>query len=155
MATGPGSINAESYQVEGAEMLFKDAGGDAAVDADNYAVAGRQALRSGTVSQSIKYSLGATATDEINSQGKISWKASNMRIDTNGQSSMDDLDTITATEAVAGDFLILRSTNAMRVITVLNGAGNILCQSNITLDNPSKTLMLMFDGSNWLRVAGP
>lgn len=77
-----------------------------------------------------------------------------MRVDTAGGAGDDDLDTISGTDLVAGDIVILRCAHPNRDVTIRDvTTGNIRCQTSIVLDDTSKTAMLIFDGTNWLRVA--
>lgn len=54
-----------------------------------------------------------------------------INIDTEGAAASDDLDTITITGYVDGDIVLLRGTNAARIVTVKNGTGNIFLANSL------------------------
>lgn len=83
--------------------------------------------------------------------GVITRTRSYHTVNTQGSASTDDLDTING--GVTGDILILRAYNNGRVVTVKDGTGNIQMAGDVTLDNVQDTLMLLFDGTNWLEIA--
>lgn len=113
-------------------------------------VGGKRIVEQGTAAETAKVGLGKTNTDTINANGIITWKSSFMRIDTlNGTAATDDLDTING--ASEGNKVLLRSTDAARVITIRDGVGNIHCRGNVILNDPRAVVELVFDGSVWLR----
>lgn len=77
-------------------------------------------------------------------------------VDSEGDASTDDLDTITATNFKVGDIIAISAESASHVITVKHGTGNILLPSDadIELDDTEKTLLLRYDGTNWNFIAG-
>lgn len=77
-------------------------------------------------------------------------------VDTEAAAASDDLDSITG--GVAGDFLVLRAANAARTVVVRHiggGTGNIRLAgaANFSLQDVEDTLVLIFDGTNWLEVS--
>lgn len=72
-------------------------------------------------------------------------------IDTEAAAATDDLDTITDTEAMNGDVIVLRTFSSSRDITVKHATGNIRLngQTDKALSSASDRLALMWDGSNW------
>lgn len=74
-------------------------------------------------------------------------------VDTESDASSDDLDTITATNAVAGDTLVIAAADSARSVVVKDGTGNIQCGGDRTLDNAQDTIALVYDGTAWLEVA--
>lgn len=74
-------------------------------------------------------------------------------VDTESDAASDDLDTLTATNAVAGDVVTLQAANSARTVVVKDGTGNIQCGGDRTLDNAQDTVTLRYDGSNWLEIA--
>lgn len=71
-------------------------------------------------------------------------------VDTQDDDPTDNLDTING--GVEGMTIILRANNSARTIVVKNGAGNIICGSDCTLDSASDTWMGIYDGANWLET---
>jgi len=75
------------------------------------------------------------------------------RIDTEGDTASDDLDTIVHTAGI--DILYLRAENAARDIVIKNGTGNIKTSGpDLTLDNIDLVAALLWDdiNSNWILV---
>ena len=76
-------------------------------------------------------------------------------IDTEGDASADDLDTISG--AQIGQFLFLQAASSGRDVTVKHGTGNIYTRdgADVTMTSTSTPLLLLFDnGSNWRIVGG-
>lgn len=71
-------------------------------------------------------------------------------IDTEADAATDDLDTITATNMVAGDIVILKAADSARTVVVKNGTGNIVCGSDFSLDNAQDRIALQYDGTNFV-----
>ena len=67
-----------------------------------------------------------------------------------GGGSPAELDTING--GAEGNVLLIRPSTD--VITVKNGAGNIVCGNDITLDNVDKYILLIFNGTNWDAISG-
>lgn len=68
-------------------------------------------------------------------------------IDTEGDGSPDDLDTING--GTEGDIIIVRAEHTDRTVIVKNATGNIILAADVTLDDTNKHLMLIYDGTNW------
>jgi len=88
------------------------------------------------------------------SSGAITVTRSRHLVDTEASGSYDDLDTING--GVEGDVLVLESVTAARVVVVKNGTGNIFLNGmDVFLDNASKALTLLFDGTQWVLIGNP
>lgn len=73
------------------------------------------------------------------------------KIDTQGDASDDDLDTIDG--GTEGDILFLRAEHADRTIILKDGTGNLrLGGSTIYLTNTGQIVALIYDGSDWLPI---
>lgn len=83
--------------------------------------------------------------------GVITRTRSYHTVNTQGSASTDDLDTVNG--GVTGDILILRAVNSARTVVVKDGTGNIQLAGDVTLDNVQDTLILIYDGTNWLEIA--
>lgn len=105
---------------------------------------------SGRVSLSTIFNIG-TASSLTISGGSITASSSFLVVDTEGAASADDLDNITG--GVEGDVVVIRSLDASRVVTVRDSVGNIRSNGDRVLDSPRDTLLLVFDGSNWLELS--
>lgn len=69
-----------------------------------------------------------------------------------GQSgAADDLDTING--GVAGDLLILRASSSTVTITCKDATGNLQLAGDFALDHADDTIILLYDGANWLEMA--
>ena len=76
-------------------------------------------------------------------------------IDTQGDASTDDLDTITPWSGIRdGQMLIIRPASDDRTIVVKNGTGNITLASTRTLDQTKDYLWLLYDRANngWVEM---
>lgn len=91
------------------------------------------------------------------SSGAVTITGANHTIDTESDAASDDLDTING--AVDGAVLVLRAANAARTVVVKHNTGNIVTPdgSDITLDETSKVVTLVYDAelSDWLVVSAP
>ncbi|MBC7985135.1 MAG: hypothetical protein H7X93_00470 [Sphingomonadaceae bacterium] len=125
---GPGSVNATSLHVGGTKVLEADS------------VTGNGA----------KVILGPSANEAIDGSGAIPFRRTNMTV--TGASGSAELKTITGGEE--GAWLIIRPSSTSVAITVKDNAsgGNIRCGTDITLGNQRKTMMLLYSGTEWLRV---
>lgn len=98
--------------------------------------------------------LALSAGSELTiASGTITATASHHIIDTEGDASTDDLDTING--AITGGFLILQLANASRVVTVKDGVDNIdLGGSDYTFSGLGDTLTLFYDNANstWVKI---
>ena len=93
------------------------------------------------------------------SAGAVTVTANFYRVDTQGDTSSDDLDTITAGTGVAdGHVLWLRPENTTRTVVVKHNTGNIWCAlgQDIVLDDTREHTTLVYDANltKWLAV-GP
>lgn len=75
-------------------------------------------------------------------------------IDTEADAASDDLDTINGGED--GEIIIIRAENAGRTVVIKHNTGNIHLQGAMdhALCNLEQHLMLRYDGSDWVEVAG-
>ena len=85
------------------------------------------------------------------SSGAVTATHSYHNIDTESDGGTDDLDTISG-GAVAGQILVIRADNGARSVVAKDGTGNLKLAGDFTMDNAEDTLMLVYDGSNWLEV---
>lgn len=71
-------------------------------------------------------------------------------VDTESSAATDDLDTITG--SVTGDVLILKIANNSRIVTLVQGSGNIVTwnDKNVILTDTNMLAILCYNGSNWL-----
>jgi hypothetical protein len=76
-------------------------------------------------------------------------------VDTESAAASDNLSTISAGTGVgSGHLLVLYAANAARVVTVKDSVGNItLYGGDFVLDSAKKSLLLRYDGTNWVEVA--
>lgn len=75
-------------------------------------------------------------------------------LDTESDAASDDLVTITAGSGLAqGAVLILRAEDVSRVVTLKDGAGNLLLNGDYALSATDRTITLLYDGANWREVA--
>lgn len=76
-------------------------------------------------------------------------------VDTEAAAASDDLSTISAGSGVAaGHLLTLYAANAARVVTVKDSVGNItLAGSDYAMNSAKKSILLRYDGTNWVEVA--
>lgn len=73
-------------------------------------------------------------------------------IDTESDAAADDLDTLTASGVTAGHVVIFKAENVARVVTFKNGTGNLLLASDYSLSAANRTIVLLYDGTNWKEV---
>lgn len=82
----------------------------------------------------------------------LTYEGSNIRVDSEGATGNDDLETISA--GFNGDFLILHPVSDARTITIKHNVGNILCRGNadIVLDDQYDVCMLLWDSvlAKWM-----
>ncbi|KKM73893.1 hypothetical protein LCGC14_1405840, partial [marine sediment metagenome] len=85
------------------------------------------------------------------SGGAITKTGSSHVVDTQGDTSTDNLDTISG-GTYLGEILLLRAVHTDRTIVVRHGVDNIhmMGEANVSLDTTEKLLLLFYDGSNWL-----
>jgi hypothetical protein len=99
------------------------------------------------------------ATELTIASGVITVTNNFHKVDTQSDASSDDLDTITAgTDVRAGHILLLRVESGSRTVVLKHGTGspdNLDLGEDITLDETYKTVMLLYDGTNWRTMAKP
>lgn len=96
-----------------------------------------------------------TDTTELTiSSGGITVTQSFHRVDTEGDASSDDLDTITG--MVHGDFVIIHPENDARTVVIKHNTGNIQCVggSDITLDDIFDFAILIHNGTTIMAMSG-
>jgi hypothetical protein len=88
------------------------------------------------------------------SSGVITVTSNYHTIDTEGNASTDDLDTISG--AAVGQFLILQPASSGRDVTIKNGGGNIYTRdgADVVMTSTSTPLLLLFDNASVWRVVG-
>jgi hypothetical protein len=106
-------------------------------------------LSSKDITASGNVCLSAASTLTVAS-GVVTQTESNHLIAGEGAAA-DDLVTISG--GTAGDILILRASSDSVTITVKDGTGNIQCEGDRSLDNASDSMMLLYDGTNWVEIA--
>jgi hypothetical protein len=74
-------------------------------------------------------------------------------LETEGAAATDDLDTITATGAAAGDVLVLHTNSSARDVVCKDATGNLRLAGDFTLSNPDDRIMLMYNGTNWCEMS--
>lgn len=103
-----------------------------------------------------------SATEKVSSDGDWSTKTiasgvltvttSRHKVDTQGATATDDLDTISS--GTDGQLLILTAVSAARVVTAKDGTGNLkLAGGDFVFTNITDTLMLVKQGSNFLEIS--
>lgn len=85
------------------------------------------------------------------SGGAITATQNYHQVDTQGDASTDDLDTING--GTVGQILILRAQNDARTVVVKDGTGNIRLNGDFSLNDLDDTITLIYTGSNWLELA--
>jgi hypothetical protein len=89
------------------------------------------------------------------SSGEVTEITSYHQIDTESDASTDELEKINGGD-VAGEILIIRAADDGRTVRVKNRAGSgniILSGSDFDLDDLDDTLVLFYDGNNWLELS--
>lgn len=75
-------------------------------------------------------------------------------LDTEGAAAADNCATLTAGAGVtAGFIVIVRAANVAHVVTMKDGTGNLLLNSDYDLSTTDATMMLIYDGTNWRELA--
>jgi signal peptidase I len=54
---------------------------------------------------------------------------------------------------VEGDIVVLRGAVGSVVITATDNTANLRLAGNFLINNPTDTMVLLFDGTNWLELA--
>lgn len=97
------------------------------------------------------FSLG-TATSQTISGGVITATTTRTIVDTEAAAAADDLDTVNGGQD--GDILILRATNAARVVTVKDGTGNLNLSADFALNTTRDRITLINNaGTAWFELA--
>lgn len=92
-----------------------------------------------------------TAGDVTVAAGAITVTGHHYKVDAVGAA---DLNTVTAGAGVAeGWMVVLRAKDIANPITCKDGVGNLRLQSDFTLDSLEDSIMIIYDGVNWLEVA--
>ncbi len=95
------------------------------------------------------------ASSKTIATGAITATGSYTIVDTEASAATDDLDTITigGGASIAGATIILRAANTARTVVCKDGTGNLKLAGDFSLDNTEDTIMLIYDGTNWLEVS--
>lgn len=72
-------------------------------------------------------------------------------IDTEGDASTDDLDTING--GTAGDILIISAADDARTVVAKDGTGNLKLAGDFSMDNGADMLMLIYIGGAWQEIS--
>ena len=96
-----------------------------------------------------------SATEKTISSGSITVDQSKHTVDTEGDASTDDLDTINRS-AGNEEFLLLKAADDARTVVLKHGTGNIVTPSgdDYSLDSTDKVVLLIYDGTNWGLIGG-
>lgn len=76
-------------------------------------------------------------------------------VDTEGDASTDDLDTVTGASQFDAWVLTLKAANSARTVVLKDGTGNLALAGDCSLDNTEDTITLLWDNSQskWLEIA--
>lgn len=85
------------------------------------------------------------------SGGVVTASRTHHRIDTQGGAGTDDLDTING--GVTGHILILYPASGARTVVMKDGTGNLALAGDFSMDNAQDTIMLIYNGTNWLELS--
>lgn len=90
----------------------------------------------------------------IDASGEIVLTGSHHKIDTFGDASTDDLETIDPATAPASNLVILRPEHTDRSVVIKHNVGNIFLSggADITLDNIEDHIMLFYDDTQWVNL---
>jgi hypothetical protein len=83
--------------------------------------------------------------------GVITVTESFHQVDTQGDASTDDLDTINGGEK--GMSLTITAADGTRTVVAKDGTGNLRLAGDFSLDTQNDTLTLIYNGTNWLEVS--
>lgn len=86
------------------------------------------------------------------SSGAVTATTSYHQIDTEGDASSDDLDTITFSGSV-GTVLAIRSRDSARTVVVKNATGNLRLAGDFSMSDTRDTLTLIWNGTLWFELA--
>ena len=82
--------------------------------------------------------------------GVITVTGSDHGIDTESNTSSDDLDTING--GTSGDILYLTAWSPARTVVLKDGTGNLSLDGDFSMDNNADVIVLKYTGSIWLEV---
>lgn len=94
-----------------------------------------------------KLNLGTVGSVLTLTANAITIDSSYHRVTCAGTTTQRSLRTING--GAEGDVLVLRIDAASEAMIVDDGAGNIQCAGNFTLNSPKDTIVLFFDGATW------
>lgn len=89
-------------------------------------------------------------TEKTIASGVITITSSFHTVDTEGDASTDNLDTING--GILGARLILVANNAARTVVVKDATGNLRTAGDFSLDTGGDTMELIFQGAVWLEL---
>lgn len=75
-----------------------------------------------------------------------------IKVDTEASAATDDLDTITVTNFILGDEIVVSSANSARDTTLKDGTGNLRLASDFILTSTDDRIVLQYDGTNWCEL---
>ena len=163
-STFSGNVDIDAaLDVDGGSFTFNEASGDydfrcesnnnthmIFMDAGNDRLGVKESSPSTTLQVGGNVAFG-TGGELTISSGVVTSTHSYHTVDTESDASTDDLDTING-GVVAGQIIVLKAENTARSIVAKDGTGNLKLSGDFTMDNTEDTLMLVYDGSNWLEV---
>ena len=92
-----------------------------------------------------------TRSEVTISSGVLTITESFHKVDTEGDASSDDVDTISGGHV--GMILVLVAHNTHRTVVLKDGTGNLLLGDDFSLDTTHDSIMLIFNGTNWHQVS--
>lgn len=96
--------------------------------------------------------FGLGSGDELTiSGGEVTATKSYHTIDTAGDASSDDLDTING--GTAGDLLIIRAVSSDRTVVAKDATGNLALNGDFSMNTAADMLLLMRTGVNWFEIS--
>lgn len=100
-------------------------------------------------------SLAFTESELTISAGSITPTRTHHSVDTAGDSSTDDLDTMSTASVSDGAIVILHAENAGRTVVVKHGTGNLnlFAGSDLSLDDLTKSIVFQRRGATWYELA--
>jgi len=163
-STFSGNVDIDAaLDVDGGTFIFNESSGDydfrcesnnnshmIFMDAGNDRVGIKESAPSVTLQVGGNFAMG-TGGELTVSTGSVTATHSYHTVDTESDASTDDLDTISG-GVVAGQIIVIKAENTARSVVAKDGTGNLKLAGDFTMDNTEDTLMLVYDGSNWLEV---
>lgn len=101
---------------------------------------------------SVAGSIGFTSSELTISGGSVTITRSHHTIDTESDTSSDDLATIVNSGTSDGSMLLLRAANSARIVTIKDGLGNIILRSGDEILTTTHPLSLIRIGTNWYKT---